>query len=140
MAKVLSVDDSIVVRSMVAKHLKPYGCELVEAADGEQGVAAARREHPDLILLAVTMPIMDGLQALTELRKDETLKAMPVVMLTAANSTDVVDQIAKLDVDGYIVKPFTKATFDAAVSKVLGSPAKASAEPASPRDDGCELR
>ncbi len=145
MAKVLSVDDSRVVRTMVAKHLAPYGCEVVEAANGEEGVIAAKRECPDLILLDVTMPVMDGRQALAALRQDPATKAIPVIMLTAESGKDLVLEIAKLGVTGYIVKPFTKETFDKDVAKVLGPPGDAPATAPPPRpaagapDDGAVL-
>ena len=111
MKKVLTVDDSKVVRTMVARHLQPYGCQVLEAANGREGVDVARKEQPDLILLDVTMPVMDGRQALAEIRQDAALKGTPVVMLTAESGKDLVLEIAKLGVKGYIVKPFTKATF-----------------------------
>ncbi|HLK10314.1 MAG TPA: response regulator [Candidatus Binatia bacterium] len=125
MKTVLTVDDSKVVRSMVARHLQPYGCRVLEAANGEEGVAAAREHRPDLILLDVTMPVMDGREALGALRADPACKAIPVIMLTAESGKDLVLEIARLGVTGYIVKPFQKETFDKEVSKVLGPPGAA---------------
>ena len=138
MKKVLTVDDSKVVRTMVARHLQPYGCQVLEAANGREGVDVARKEQPDLILLDVTMPVMDGRQALAEIRQDAALKGTPVVMLTAESGKDLVLEIAKLGVKGYIVKPFTKATFEAEVGKLLGggSQPAAAAQPSTP---GCVL-
>lgn len=121
MSTVLTIDDSKVVRTMVARHLQPYGCTVVEAQNGVEGLAAARQHHPDLILLDVTMPVMDGRQCLAELRKDELCRAIPVVMLTAESGRDLVVELAKLGVSGYIVKPFEAATFDKEVGKVLGA-------------------
>lgn len=138
MKKVLTVDDSKVVRTMVARHLQPYGCQVLEAANGREGVDMARQERPDLILLDVTMPVMDGRQALAAIRQDATLQATPVVMLTAESGKDLVLEIAKLGVKGYIVKPFTKETFDAEVGKLLGAPAQATAAP-QPSTPGCVL-
>jgi two-component system cell cycle response regulator len=123
MKKVLTVDDSKVVRSMVSRHLQPYGCEVIEAANGQEGVEAARANRPDLILLDVTMPVMDGRQCLAEIRKDAATKAIPVIMLTAESGRELVVEIAKLGVNGYIVKPFQKDGFEKEVSKVLGPPA-----------------
>src|SRR5512143_2142903 len=104
MKKVLTVDDSKVVRSMVTRHLQPYGCEVLEATNGQEGVDVAKANHPDLILLDVTMPVMDGKQALAELRKDPTTKPIPVIMLTAESGRELVVEIIKLGVSGYIVK------------------------------------
>ncbi|MEO6029870.1 MAG: response regulator [Candidatus Binatia bacterium] len=125
MSTVLTVDDSKVVRSMVTRHLQPYGCTIVEATNGQEGVEMARTHQPDLVLLDVTMPVMDGLQALAELRKDEATKKIPVIMLTAESGRDLVVEIAKLGVNGYIVKPFQQDTFEKEVSKVLGAPGAA---------------
>ena len=122
MKKVLSVDDSRVVRTMVARCLQAYGCQIIEAENGQEGIEAAKRERPDLILLDVTMPVMDGKTALAELRKNPATKEIPVIMLTAESGKDLVMEIAKLGVAGYIVKPFTQESFDKHVSKVLGVP------------------
>lgn len=125
MSTVLTCDDSKVVRSMVTRHLQPYGCTIVEATNGQEGVEMARTHKPDLVLLDVTMPVMDGRQALAELRKDDATKSIPVIMLTAESGRDLVVEIAKLGVSGYIVKPFQQDTFDKEVSKVLGAPGAA---------------
>jgi two-component system cell cycle response regulator len=122
MKTVLTVDDSKVVRSMVNRYLQGYGCRLVEAANGVEGIEAAKQNKPDLILLDITMPVMDGRQALAELRNDPVCKGIPVIMLTAESGRDIVVEIAKLGISGYIVKPFQKETFDKEVGKVLGAP------------------
>lgn len=132
MKKVLTVDDSKVVRSMVTRHLQPYGCEVVEATNGQEGVDAAKQHQPDLILLDVTMPVMDGKQALAAIRADAATKALPVIMLTAESGRELVMEIVKLGVTGYIVKPFQKESFDKEVSKVLGAPAAQPAAPEAP--------
>ena len=112
---------------MVTRHLQRYGCSILEAADGQEGVTLARAQHPDLVLLDVTMPVMDGKQALAELRKDATTKGIPVIMLTAESGRDLVVELLKLGVNGYIVKPFQQETFDKEVSKFLGAPGGATA-------------
>jgi CheY-like chemotaxis protein len=122
MSTVLTVDDSKVVRSMVTRHLQPYGCTILEATNGQEGVEMARTHQPDLVLLDVTMPVMDGRQALGELRKDAATKGIPVIMLTAESGPDLVVEIAKLGVNGYLVKPFQQETFDKELSKILGAP------------------
>jgi CheY-like chemotaxis protein len=118
---VLTVDDSKVVRSMVTRHLQSYGCTIIEATNGREGVDLARIHKPDLVLLDVTMPVMDGRQALGELRKDATTKAIPVILLTAESSRDLLMEVAQLGVNGYIVKPFQQDTFDKEVGKVLAA-------------------
>jgi Response regulator containing a CheY-like receiver domain and a GGDEF domain len=104
--KVLTVDDSKTVRIIVKKAFKGFDCEIIEAANGVEGLAAAAKENPDLILLDITMPVMDGVEMLTKLKSDPALKGIPVIMLTAEGGRDNVLKIAKIGVRDYIVKPF----------------------------------
>lgn len=104
--KILTVDDSKTIRMIVAKELKPYDCMVLEADNGVVGLAVASREKPDLIILDYTMPVMDGLEVLARLRADPTLKATPVIMLTAEAGREMVVKIAKLGVRDYLIKPF----------------------------------
>lgn len=104
--KILTVDDSKTVRIIVRKAFRPFDCEILEAANGVEGLAVAAKEDPDLILLDVTMPVMDGVEMLTKLKADPALKGIPVMMLTAEGGRDNVLKIAKIGVRDYIVKPF----------------------------------
>jgi two-component system cell cycle response regulator len=104
--KILSVDDSRTIRLIVGRTFKPYDCQVCEAANGEEGLAAAAREKPDLIILDVTMPVMDGVTMLAKLKEDPALKIIPVIMLTAESGRENVLQIARLGVRDYLVKPF----------------------------------
>jgi two-component system cell cycle response regulator len=104
--KILTVDDSKTVRIIVRKAFKGYDCEILEAGNGVEGLAMAAKESPDLILLDVTMPVMDGVEMLTKLKSDPALKAIPVMMLTAEGGRDNVLKIAKIGVRDYLVKPF----------------------------------
>jgi two-component system cell cycle response regulator len=104
--KILSVDDSRTIRLIVGKAFRPYDCTIIEAANGEEGLATAAREKPDLIILDVTMPVMDGVTMLGKLKEDPALKAIPVIMLTAESGRENVLLIAKLGVRDYLVKPF----------------------------------
>jgi two-component system, cell cycle response regulator len=104
--KILTVDDSKTVRIIVRKAFKAYDCEILEAANGVEGLALAAKTMPDLILLDVTMPVMDGVEMLTKLKSDLQLKGIPVMMLTAEGGRDNVLKIAKIGVRDYIVKPF----------------------------------
>lgn len=104
--KILTVDDSKTVRIIVRKTFKNYDCEILEAGNGVEGLALAAKAMPDLILLDVTMPVMDGVEMLTKLKADPQLKSIPVMMLTAEGGRDHVLKIAKIGVRDYIVKPF----------------------------------
>jgi CheY-like chemotaxis protein len=113
--KILTVDDSKVVRIMVTRALKPYDCNIVEAVNGAEGLEAAAREKPDLIILDVTMPVMTGLEMLTKLRLDDALKSIPVLMLTAESAQENIAKADSLGISGYVAKPFKE---DQLVDKV----------------------
>jgi two-component system cell cycle response regulator len=104
--KILSVDDSRTMRLIITLALTAYDCVIIEAANGEEGLAAAAREKPDLILLDITMPVMDGVTMLAKLKEDQALKELPVIMLTAESGRENVLHIAKLGVNDYLIKPF----------------------------------
>lgn len=117
--KVLTVDDSKTVRIIVKKAFKPFDCEILEAANGVEGLAVAAKETPDLILLDVTMPVMDGVEMLTKLKSDPALKQIPVIMLTAEGGRDNVLKIAKIGVRDYMVKPFKEELLIEKCSRVI---------------------
>jgi two-component system cell cycle response regulator len=117
--KVLTVDDSKTVRIIVRKAFKSYECEILEATNGVEGLAAAARHLPHLILLDVTMPVMDGVEMLTKLKSDPGLKAIPVVMLTAEGGRENVLKIAKIGVRDYIVKPFKEEALIQKVARIV---------------------
>ena len=117
--KVLTVDDSKTVRIIVKKAFKPYDVEILEAANGVEGLALAAKENPDLILLDVTMPVMDGVEMLTKLKSDAALKSIPVIMLTAEGGRDNVLKIAKIGVRDYLVKPFKEEVLVEKSSRVI---------------------
>src|ERR1043165_6991663 len=117
--KVLTVDDSKTVRIIVKKAFKAFDAEIFEGANGVEGLAIAAKETPDLILLDVTMPVMDGVEMLTKLKADPALKAIPVVMLTAEGGRDNVLKIAKIGVRDYLVKPFKEEILVEKCSRVV---------------------
>jgi two-component system cell cycle response regulator len=117
--KILSVDDSKTVRIIIKKAFKNYDCDILEAANGVEGLAIATKEPPDVILLDVTMPVMDGVEMLTKLKADANLKNIPVVMLTAEGGKDHVLKIAKIGVRDYIVKPFKEDLLVQKVGRII---------------------
>lgn len=106
--KILTVDDSKVARIMVTRLLAGFDCQIIEAANGEEGLAAVVRDNPNLILLDGTMPVMDGMTMLTQLRANAALKATPVIMLTAESAQENVAKADSLGISGYIAKPFNE--------------------------------
>jgi adenylate cyclase len=100
--RILIVDDSEANRDILSARLAPHGYELMQAADGEEALAAARERAPDLILLDVMMPKLDGIAVVDQLRKDNNPVLAHTYLLTAGNSNTVKD----LPVRGLIEKPF----------------------------------
>lgn len=117
--KVLTVDDSKTVRVIVKKAFKPFECDVIEAANGVEGLAVAAKETPDLILLDVTMPVMDGVEMLSKLKTDPALKGIPVVMLTAEGGRENVLKIARIGVRDYLVKPFKEDVLVDKCSRII---------------------
>ena len=119
MTTVLTVDDSKVVRAMVAHGLQPLGCRVIEATNGREGLDAARQHRPDLVLLDVAMPVMDGRRALAELRADPATRDIAVIMLAVEGAGDDAAAFAQHGVVGWVVKPFQAATLAREVRKAL---------------------
>ena len=117
--KVLTVDDSRTIRMIVKKAFEPYNCQLFEAENGQEGLVAAEEIHPDLIVLDITMPVMNGIEMLTKLKETDELKDTPVIMLSAESGKDHVMQIVKMGVKDYIVKPFRGEQLIDRAGKVL---------------------
>jgi len=117
--KVLTVDDSKTIRMIVKKAFKQYDCELFEAENGVEGLAAAAKIKPNLIVLDITMPVMNGIEMLEKLKGEPGLKDIPVIMLTAESGKDNVMQIVKMGVKDYMVKPFKGEDLIGRVEKIM---------------------
>ena len=114
--KILIVDDEKNIVDIIAFNLKKEGYTVITAADGEEGVQKAMEENPDLILLDIMMPKMDGWQVCREIR--ETSK-VPIIMLTARSEERDELQGFELGVDEYISKPFSPKILVARVNAIL---------------------
>ncbi len=120
--KIVLAEDEPQIARLVEFKLKKEGYQVVSKGNGEEALAAIKAEKPDLILLDVMMPVMDGYEVLRRVKEDENLKNIPVVMLTAkAQERDVVKGI-DLGADDYITKPFHPAELLARVKRILGKP------------------
>jgi two-component system cell cycle response regulator len=117
--KILTVDDSRTIRLIVSKAFKTFDCEVLEAQNGVEGLAVASKEKPDIIILDITMPIMDGYETLTKLKSDPELKGIPVIMLTAEAGRENVLRIAKLGVRDYLIKPFKEEVVIDRVGRII---------------------
>jgi CheY-like chemotaxis protein len=117
--KVLTVDDSKAVRMILARHLRQFGVEIVEAENGAVGLLKAKETMPNLILLDYNMPVMDGYSTLECLKKDPSTKAIPVIMLTTEAVQETVVKLIKLGLRDYITKPFSREDFLKKINKLL---------------------
>ena len=115
----------------LARLFRPFACEVFEAANGEEGLAVAARERPDLILLDYNMPVMDGVSMLRRLREHADLRRTPVIMLTGESSAENIATVARLGVRDYITKPFDERL-------LLAKAARAISLVARPSHDRCE--
>lgn len=120
MATILAVDDSASMRQMVSFTLKGAGFDVQEACDGSEALNIAKQKKFDLVLSDVNMPIMDGIEFVTELRKLDTYKFVPVLMLTTESSGDKKMAGKKAGATGWIVKPFNPDQLLNTIKKVLG--------------------
>ena len=125
--KFLVVDDFSTMRRIVRGLLKEMGCNNVEEAeDGVTALAALRSQKFDFVVSDINMPNMNGFELLKEVKADEGLKHIPVLMVTAEARKEDIVLAAQSGAAGYIVKPFTKATLEEKVQKIaqkLATPA-----------------
>jgi DNA-binding response OmpR family regulator len=119
MTKVLVIDDEAAIRLLCRVNLEAEDMEVLEAGDGVSGLEMARRERPDVVLLDVMMPAMDGWQVAEELLGDPTTSAIPIVFLTAR--AEFRDRARGLDIGGvdYITKPFNPVELATLVENLL---------------------
>jgi len=119
MTKILIVDDETQFVDMMQIRLEASGYEVISAHDGKEGLEKTRSEKPDLIVLDLMMPVMDGYTMLKELRKDEQIKDILVILCTAKSHRDDEDNSQKAGADAYIKKPFESHEFLAKIEKLL---------------------
>lgn len=114
--KILVVDDEISIRRILETRLSMLGYAVVTAADGEEALLAYKKESPNLIILDIMMPKLDGYGVCQEIRKES---AIPIIMLTALG--DVADRITGLELgaDDYVIKPFSPKELEARIKAIL---------------------
>ena len=118
--KFLVVDDFPTMRRIVRNLLKELGYGNVdEAEDGQAGLSRLRGGTYDFVISDWNMPNLDGLAMLKEIRADANLKHLPVLMVTAESKKENIIAAAQAGASGYVVKPFTAATLDEKLNKIL---------------------
>ena len=117
---ILAVDDDIDILELIQMSLDAEGFDVITANDGMSGLEKARAHSPDLILLDLMMPVMDGFEVIGKLKADEQTRAIPVIMLTARAQTHERVQGLHAGADDYVTKPFDLDELTARIEAVLG--------------------
>ena len=117
--RVLIADDDAITRMLVRLLLEREHYEVLEATNGLEAVEIASREHPDLLLIDLNMPQMDGYEAIARLRRDFTFATLPIVVLTGEDGPGIEQRVLGLGAADYMLKPFEAATLLARVNAVF---------------------
>ena len=119
--KILIVDDEPDIMKSVSFRVKKAGYGVVEATDGQEGLDMARSEKPDLILLDWRLPIKDGGEVYQELKADDDLKDIPVIILTASRETESLDvKLKNIGAKYVLIKPYEPAELLQKISELIG--------------------
>lgn len=121
-ARILVVDDDENILKLVEAMLIPQGYETVRASDGEKAIEAVRNQKPDLILMDIMMPKVDGYTACHAIKTNQATKAIPVVMLSGLGYELNKKLSQQLGADGYITKPFSLHDLLDTINKYLPAP------------------
>jgi two-component system chemotaxis response regulator CheY len=119
--KILTVDDSPSIRQMVKLTLSSAGYDILEAANGQEGLSSAKATQVDMVVTDLNMPVMNGLGLIRELRKLPAYRGVPILFLTTESDTELKKEAKAAGATGWITKPFQQDQLVAIVKKVLGS-------------------
>ena len=117
--KILIVEDNEKNRTLVKDVLEYHGYEVIEAANGKEGIKIAKENKPDLILMDIQMPVMDGIAALNILRKDPEMKGVKIIALTSLAMKGDKEKVMEEGFDDYIAKPIDIRRLPELVKKAL---------------------
>jgi CheY-like chemotaxis protein len=129
MAKVLVVEDQDENLDLMVYLLTAFGHEALVARDGEEGLAVAALARPDLVVMDLQMPVMDGYEAAARLKSDPDLAWIPLVAVTAYAMVGDQERILQRGFDGYLTKPIDPEAFVSELERYLASRPPASAQP-----------
>lgn len=120
MTKLLLAEDDEFSRDMLVRRLEKSGFEVIAVADGREALLAARQHHPDLIIMDLEMPVMDGRGAMRALQSDPHTFKIPILVLTASASPEDVVEAAAAGCQGYETKPVVFRRLLERIQEVLG--------------------
>jgi DNA-binding response OmpR family regulator len=118
--KILVVDDEDLTTELAKTFLEKHGFTVLIASDGENGLELAESENPDLILLDVMLPTLDGFEVCKRLKENEKFKNTPILMFTAKGLSSDIEKGEAVGADEYIVKPFSGKALVATIRRHLG--------------------
>ena len=116
MTKILVVEDDTDIRNLLVDTIADMGLEVIEAEDGGIGLDKAISQRPDIILLDLMMPVMDGLQVLGELKAGPATQSIPVIMVSAKGQGEDVMKALTAGAWGYVIKPWDEGALELAVA------------------------
>ena len=116
---ILIAEDEIHILTLTKFKLRDAGYTVIQAEDGKKALELAQLHHPDLILLDVMMPFLNGYEVLELLRKDDSTKNIPVIMLTAKSFQHEIDEGLTRGAEDYIIKPFSPTDLLTRIQAVL---------------------
>ena len=118
-SRILIVEDSAVIRRLIEVCIRAADLEIITRDDGRTGLSAVSSESPDLVVLDIGLPGMDGWEVLDRIRKDETTKSIPVVVLTAHAEEESRRRANEGGADAFVTKPFQPNDFRSTVLSLL---------------------
>jgi two-component system cell cycle response regulator DivK len=121
MARILLVEDNELNRDMLARRLQKRGYDVLIALDGNEGISMARSELPDLILMDMSLPVVDGWEATRRLKADTVTKSIPIIGLTAHAMAGDAEKCFEAGCDGYDTKPVELTRLLEKIDKHLGA-------------------
>ncbi len=116
---ILVVDDEKDLLDLIEYNLKKEGFKVLKAENGEEGIERAKEFHPDLVLMDIMMPKMDGMEAVEKMRKDDELKSIPIIFLTARSDEKTEVEGLNKGGDDYITKPISTTKLISRIKAVL---------------------
>lgn len=119
MNKILIVDDSPLQQKLASIYLSKEGYSIITANSGKEGIEMAERERPDLIILDVEMPEMDGLEALRHLKNNPSTAAINVLMCSSVKNEEVIKEALLIGATGYLNKPHGFKNFNSNIKRIL---------------------
>ena len=121
--KILIVEDDKFLRELIVRKISNEGYDVLEAVDGEQGLLQIKEGHPDLVLLDLILPGIDGFEVLTQKREDPFMAAIPVIVLSNLGQKEEIKKGLDLGADGFMIKAhFTPSEVAAEINKALETP------------------